>query len=90
MPSEKNFTEKNLILGRPQCRKNGLVYVLNFVRKKKNFCSEKILISSEQNQIFLRTKFLPCPKWHEKDSWKSPGDIRTRLSIGLARHFLNI
>ena len=59
MLSEKNFTEKNLILGRPRCRKNGLVYVLNFVRKKKNFCSKKIPISSEQNQIFLRTKFWP-------------------------------
>ena len=63
MPSEKNFTEKNLILGRPQCRKNGLVYVLNFVRKKKNFCSKKILICSkekeflfEENSNFFRTK----------------------------------
>lgn len=67
MPSEKNFTEKNLILGRPQYRKNGLVYVLNFVRKKKNFCSEKILISSEQNQIFLRTKFWPDLNMQDKD-----------------------
>ena len=67
MPSEKNFTEKNLILGRPQCRKNGLVYVLNFVRKKKNFCSKKILISSEQSQIFLRTKFWPDLNIQDKD-----------------------
>ena len=67
MPSEKNFTEKNLILGRPQCRKNGLVYVLNFVRKKKNFCSEKILISSEQNFTLLRTKFWPDLNMQDKD-----------------------
>lgn len=67
MLSEKNFTEKNLILGRPQCRKNGLVYILNFVRKKKNFCSEKIPISSEQNQIFLRTKFWPDLNMQDKD-----------------------
>lgn len=67
MLSEKNFTEKNLILGRPRCRKNGLVYVLNFVRKKKNFCSEKIPISSEQNQIFLRTKFWPDLNMQDKD-----------------------
>lgn len=67
MPSEKNFTEKKLILGRPQCRKNGLVYILNFVRKKKNFYSEKIPISSEQNQIFLRTKFWPDLNMQDKD-----------------------
>lgn len=67
MPSEKNFTEKNLILGRPRCRKNGLVYILNFVRKKKNFYSKKISISSEQNQIFLRTKFWPDLNMQDKD-----------------------
>lgn len=61
-----------------------------FVRRKKNFFPKEIPISFEQKVIFLRTKFLPCLKWHEKDSWKSPGDIRTRLSIGLACHLLNI
>ena len=48
MPSEKNFTEKNSILGRPQCRKNGLVYIL--------FCSKEKEFLFEENSNFFRTK----------------------------------
>lgn len=49
MPSEKNFTEKNLILGRPQCRKKRPRIYLEFCSKEKEFLFG-------ENSNFFRTK----------------------------------
>lgn len=49
MPSEKNFTEKNLILGRLQCRKKRPRIYLKFCSKEKEFLFG-------ENSNFFRTK----------------------------------
>ena len=62
MPSEKNFTEKNLILGRPQCRKKKEFNFRQTAMSKKRpricleFCSKEKEFLFEENSNFFRTK----------------------------------
>lgn len=67
MPSEKKIRRKEFNFRQIAMSKKQPRICLNFIRKKKNFCSEKIPISSEQNQIFLRTKFWPDLNMQDKD-----------------------